>query len=47
MRVTTALTKVVKNIWDVTYKSEEELLKGKGLGASPVLWNEAAKARKR
>jgi hypothetical protein len=39
-----ALTKVVKNIWDVTHLSEEELLKGKGLGVA-VYFNESAKAQ--
>jgi hypothetical protein len=39
-----ALTKAVKNIWDVTHLSEDELLKGKGLGQA-VYYNESAKAQ--
>jgi hypothetical protein len=39
-----ALMKAVKNIWDVTHLSEEELLKGKGLGVA-VYYNESAKAQ--
>jgi hypothetical protein len=40
-----ALSKTVKNIWDVTHLSEEELLKGKGLGLGPIYFNESAKAQ--
>lgn len=40
-----ALSKTVKNIWDITHLSQEELLKGKGLHLGPVYYNESAKAQ--
>jgi hypothetical protein len=40
-----ALSKTVKNIWDLTHLSQEELLKGKGLNMGPVYYNESAKAQ--
>jgi hypothetical protein len=40
-----ALSKTVKNIWDLTHLSQEELLKGKGLNMGPMYYNESAKAQ--
>jgi hypothetical protein len=40
-----ALSKICKNIWNLTQLSEEDLLKGKGLKLGPVYFNESAKAQ--
>jgi hypothetical protein len=40
-----ALRKTVKNIWDVTQLSQDDLLKGKGLKLGPLFFNESAKAQ--
>jgi uncharacterized membrane protein YgcG len=40
-----ALSKAVKNIWDLTTLSQDDLLKGKGLKLGPLYFNESAKAQ--